>query len=158
MILFTPANMVLVQVLASASDLKTVVRVVYAYDHSAEAVTAAIRFSAPEAIKEYGEVDMEIRALWIREARQAYALGERLIRRLARPLWSVIFETGIDYADLSPGDDIVLSHPYLPIEEPVTVTILDCEVDYGAAVVRITTEIPAGAAPKIVMETLSTAM
>ena len=154
---FTIKNMQNLQILAKAGDLKTVVRVAFAYDYARGEITQALRFVAPDSIALYGEMETEIRALWITEPRQAYALGERMLAWMARPRWIISFDTGIEHALLPTGEDIELLHPLIPADGVQTTTVLDSETDYGQAVVRIYTEIPAGPVPRIVMTTLSTA-
>jgi hypothetical protein len=152
-------NMHGVSVSASYSNIKTVLRLPYAYDFALGEYTRALELEAPEMIAhpDYGRIETEMGAHWLYLPRDAHNVAERLLTRLARPIWDVSFATDIRYASLPPGAPIVLDHPLLPLVEPAACTVLDCVADLDGANLDITTEIPAGPVPRLTLASNATA-
>lgn len=135
---------------ARSDGLVTALRLVYARDWAQGKATKAMLLEAPEAIERYGRSEAEHRADWLHLPRLAFALGETLLRRLARPRWEMSF--GVPWRiglRLAPGQDISISHPRLPVSGPVLVA--DAQLDWSAATVNVTCWAMAGPAPRVVL-------
>ena len=71
------------QASTTAAGLHTAVRVLYDYDHAAQRYRRAIQLQAPEAVKDFGLLELEWPAPWLRTPRQAEELGQRVLGWLA---------------------------------------------------------------------------
>ncbi|HRQ57672.1 MAG TPA: carboxypeptidase-like regulatory domain-containing protein [Azoarcus taiwanensis] len=131
----------------------TVLRVLFDYDNAAGRHRRAIELRAPGAVKDYGVLDLEWDAGWLRSPRDAEALGRRMLAWLARPRWRVSWSR--DYADIRPGAWADIAHPRAPIVGRHR--LLDAELDLASPELRCVVEAPVGAAPEIAMTRLSTA-
>lgn len=142
--------------LSAASDhgsIYTVLRVLYDYDHAASRHRRALQVEAPDAIKQYGCIERELDARWLRSPPEAHALATRLLADAARPRWSL--SADIALADVPPGTLVALAHPRAPLAGRLLV--FDAEADLAANRLRLQLSAPAGAAPAIVLAKLSSA-
>ncbi len=133
------------------SDLViTTLRLVYDYDWAQGKATKAMLLEAPDAISLYGRTEAEHAAGWLHLPRLAFALGEPLLKRWARPRWELSF--GVPWRiglTIAPGQDISISHPRLPVAGAVLVA--DAQLDWSSATVNLTCWAPAGPAPRVVL-------
>lgn len=136
-----------------ATGLATAVRVLYDYDHAAQRYRKAVQVHAPEAESEWGVIEAEWPAPWLRTARDAEALGRRMLGQLARPRWRVSFE--LPFSDVQTGSWVHLQHPLSPLTGPHR--LVGTEIDTAGAVVRCTVEAAVGSAPDIEVQQSSTA-
>lgn len=141
------------QATTSAQGVYTVLRVLYDYDHAAQRYRRAIQLRAPDAVKDYGELELEWPAPWLRSPRDAEALGQRILPWLARPRWNVTWQQS--YADAPTGGWADVSHPLSPLQGRHRLVTAD--MDLGAATLACAIEAPVGAAPAIETMRLSTA-
>lgn len=120
-------------------DIYTVLRVLYDYDHAAGRASRAVQIEAPDAIREYGRIEMEWNAGWLRSPRHAEELGHRILQAIARPRWRITWSQPL--TDIAPGDWADLQHPLLPVsgrhrlseaEQNFSVQSITCMIDAAA--------------------------
>lgn len=138
---------------ASATGLVTVLRVLYDYDHAAGRYGRAIQLRAPDAAKDYGELELEWPAPWLRTPRHAEALGQRMLAWLARPRWRVGWRQS--FADVATGAWVEVDHPLSPISGRHR--LIEARLDLSSASLECSIEAPVGAPPAIETMRLSSA-
>ena len=136
-----------------ATGLYTVLRVLYDYDHAGQRYRRAIQLRAPDAAKDFGELELEWNAPWLRTPRQAEALGQRMLAWLARPRWRVTWRQS--WADVATGAWVDIDHPLAPIAGRHR--LLAARLDLSAASLECTAEAPVGPVPAIETVKLSAA-
>ena len=141
------------QAATSAQGVYTLLRVLYDYDHAAQRYRRAIQLRAPDAAKDFGELDLEWQAPWLRSPRHAEALGQRMLAWLARPRWRVSWQQS--YSAASAGAWADIAHPQSPLQGRYR--LVSADLDLGAATLACAVEAPVGAAPAIETTRLSTA-
>lgn len=141
------------QAATSATGIYTVLRVLYDWDYAAARFRRAIQLQAPEAVKEYGALELEWQAPWLRTPRHAEQLGQRMLAWLARPRWRVTWRQSA--ADVATGAWVDIDHPLSPIQGRHR--LISAELDLSAASLSCTVEAPVGAVPEIETTRLSTA-
>ena len=141
------------QAATSATGIHTALRVLYDYDHAAGRFARAIQLEAPDAIKDYGRLELEWPAPWLRTPRQAEALGQRMLAWLARPRWRVSWRQSL--ADVATGSWVEIDHPRSPVQGRHR--LVGAELDLDAAVLACAIEAPVGAPPAIETTRLSAA-
>jgi hypothetical protein len=141
------------QASTTAAGLHTAVRVLYDYDHAAQRYRRAIQLQAPEAVKDFGLLELEWPAPWLRTPRQAEELGQRVLGWLARPRWRVSWRHS--FADVATGAWVDMAHPLSPIAGRHR--LVSAELDLSAAGLTCTVEAPVGPVPQIETTTLSSA-
>lgn len=135
---------------ARADQLITALRLVYDYDWAQGKAAKAMLLEAPDAIALYGRTEAEHAVRWLHLPRLAFALGETLLKRWARPRWELSF--GVPWRiglQLAPGQDLSISHPRLPVSGAVLVA--DAQLDWRSATVNVTCWAPAGPEPRVVL-------
>lgn len=140
---------------AVATDLVTVLRVLYDRDWAARRHRRALQIEAPEAIERFGRLEAELDAGWLRDSRQALALAERRLGYQARPRWVLRAGVSRRQSDIRAGDDIELSHPCLPAGGRWLVS--DVELDLADGSARVRAETPVGAVPRLALTRLAAA-
>ena len=141
------------QASADASGIITVLRVLYDYDHAAARYRRAVQVQAPDAIKEYGALEQEWQAPWLRSPRHAEALGQRMLAWLSRPRWRLSWQ--MSFADIPTGGWIDIHHPLSPVQGRHR--LLGAELDLSAAALSCSIEAAVGDALIIETTKLSTA-
>lgn len=141
------------QAATAAQGVFTVLRVLYDYDHAAQRYRRAIQLRAPEAAKDFGELELEWPAPWLRSPRHAEALGQRMLAWLARPRWRVTWQQS--YADAATGAWVEVGHPLSPLQGRHR--LVSADLDLAAATLACAIEAPVGAVPAIETTRLSTA-
>lgn len=141
------------QASTTAQGIYTVLRVLYDYDHAAQRYRRAIQLRAPEAVKDFGVLEMEWPAPWLRTPRHAEALGQRMLAWLARPRWRVTWQQ--PYADVATGGWVDVNHPLSPLQGRHR--LITADLDLSAASLSCAIEAPVGDAPAIETTRLSTA-
>ncbi len=141
------------QAATQATGIVTVLRVLYDYDHANERYRRAVQLRAPEAARDYGELELEWNAPWLRTPRHAEALGQRMLAWLARPRWRLSWQQS--FADVETGAWADLAHPLAPITGRHR--LLAARLDLSTASLECTAEAPVGVAPLIETTKLSTA-
>lgn len=136
-----------------ATGIVTVLRVLYDWDDAGSRYRRAIQLQAPEAVKDYGTLELEWAAPWLRTPRHAEALGQRMLAWLARPRWRLTWQQS--FADVATGAWVNITHPLSPVQGRHR--LLGAELDLSAASLSCTVESPVGAAPVIETTKLSTA-
>ena len=132
----------------SAGDLVTVLRVEFAFGAEGQAKQALI-LECPDAIRRFGRIEATHSAKWTASPRQAEAIGVALLRRLARPSWTISASIPPAAARrLLPGDDVVLDHAWLPSG---TALVTDLEEQPLAMTATLTCRLAAGAVPTITL-------
>ncbi len=130
----------------SASELVTVLRIEFAFDATGQAKQALI-LECPDAIRRFGRIEATHSAKWTASPRQAESIGVAMLKRLARPSWTISASIPPTLARrLMPGDDVVLNHPWLPSG---TALVTDLEEQPLAMTATMTCRIAAGAVPTI---------
>lgn len=142
-----------VQASTSATGLYTALRVLYDYDHAAQRYRRAIQLQASDAIKDYGLLELEWPAPWLRTPRQAEELGQRMLAWLARPRWRVTWQQ--QFADVATGAWVELAHPLSPVQGRHR--LISAELDLSSASLTCTVEAPVGPPPAMETVRLSTA-
>ena len=141
------------QAATAAQGVYTVLRVLYDYDHAAGRYRRALQLRAPEVVKDYGELEIEWAAPWLRSPRHAEALGQRMLSWLARPRWRVSWQQS--YTDAPAGAWVSISHPQSPLQGRHR--LVSADLDLSAATLSCAVEAPVGDAPAIETTRLSTA-
>ncbi|QIL81791.1 carboxypeptidase regulatory-like domain-containing protein [Diaphorobacter sp. HDW4A] len=141
------------QATTQATGICTVLRVLYDWDHAGSRFRRAIQLQAPDAVNEYGVLEQEWKAPWLRTARHAEQLGQRMLAWLARPRWRVTWQQS--FADVATGAWVHLNHPLSPIEGRHR--LVSAELDLSAASLSCTVEAPIGSSPVIETTQLSSA-
>lgn len=139
-----------------ASDITTVLRILYDYDHGGQRYRRAIQLQAPDAVKEYGSLELDWPAPWLRTPRHAEALGQRILSWLSRPRWRVTWRQSAAVPDiLTTGAWVDMQHPLSPIQGRHR--LINAELDLSSAEVACTIEAPVGDSRAIETTRLSTA-
>lgn len=134
-------------------DIYTVLRVLYDYDHAAGRASRAVQIEAPDAIREYGRIEMEWNAGWLRSPRHAEELGHRILQAIARPRWRITWNQPL--TDIAPGDWADLQHPLLPVSGRHRLS--EAEMNFTGQSIACMVEAAAGATPETVTGQLSSA-
>ncbi|PAT33513.1 carboxypeptidase-like regulatory domain-containing protein [Vandammella animalimorsus] len=142
-----------VQASAEAGGIVTVLRVLYDWDHAAGRYLRAVQLRAPDAAREFGELEMDWPAPWLRSPRQAQALGARMLAWLARPRWRVSWQQ--DFADIATGAWVDIDHPLAPISGRQR--LVHAQLDLQQASLACSVIAPVGDAPEIEIVRLSSA-
>lgn len=142
-----------VQAATQATGIYTVLRVLYDYDHALGRYRRAIQLQAPDAVKEYGTLELEWPAPWLRTPRHAEQLGQRMLAWLARPRWRVTWRQSS--SGVATGAWVDVQHPLSPIAGRHR--LLNARLDLSAASLECEIEAPVGPAPAIETMRLSTA-
>lgn len=149
----TPGNATAPAASCRHDDIHTVLRVLYDYDHAAGRAARAIQLEAPASIREYGRIELEWDAGWLKSPRHAEALGRRILAAIARPRWRVEWQQPL--AALAPGDWVQIDHPQLPVAGRHR--LIEAEVDIAGVSLSCTVDAAVGNAPKIITGALSAA-
>jgi hypothetical protein len=132
----------------SASDLVTVLRVEYAPDATGQAQKALV-LECPSAVRRFGRIEATHVARWTLSPRQAESIGRAVLSRRCRPAWSITAQIPPAVARrLMPGDDVTLSHPWLPSGSAL---VTDLEEQPLAMTATITCRMAAGPLPAITL-------
>lgn len=137
----------------AATGIFTVLRVLYDWDFAAERYRRAIQLQAPDAVKDYGVLELEWPAPWLRTARHAEELGKRMLAWLARPRWSVNWEESAEKVET--GAWVEMVHPLSPVQGRHR--LLNAELGLSSASLACAIEAPVGPVPAIETVKLSTA-
>lgn len=141
------------QASTQATGLCTSLRVLYDYDHAAQRYRRALQLQASEALKEYGLLEQEWPAPWLRTPRQAELLGQRVLSWLARVRWRITWQQA--FADVATGSWVELAHPLCPVAGRHR--LVSAQLDLGSARLSCTVEAAVGPAPRIETVRLSSA-
>lgn len=141
------------QAATSAQGVYTVLRVLYDFDHAAQRYRRAIQLRAPDVVKDYGELELEWTAPWLRSPRHAEALGQRMLGWLARPRWRVTWQQS--FANSATGAWVDMAHPQSPLQGRHRLVTAD--LDFSTATLSCAIEAPVGDVPAIETTRLSTA-
>ncbi len=142
------------QAATSAQGIYTVIRVLYDYDYAATRYRRAIQLRAPDAVREFGELELEWNAPWLRSPRHAEQLGQRMLAWLARPRWRVTWQQPAT-ADVATGAWVELAHPLSPLQGRHR--LVGADLDLSSASIACAAEAPVGDAPAIETMRLSSA-
>lgn len=142
------------QAATAAQGIYTVIRVLYDYDHAATRYRRAIQLRAPDAVREFGELELEWPAPWLRSPRHAEQLGQRMLAWLARPRWRVTWRQPAA-ANVATGAWAELAHPLSPLQGRHR--LVGADLDLSDASVACAVEAPVGAAPAVETMRLSSA-
>lgn len=142
------------QAATSAQGIYTVIRVLYDYDYAATRYRRAIQLRAPDAVREFGELELEWNAPWLRSPRHAEQLGQRMLAWLARPRWRVTWQQPAA-ADVVTGAWVELDHPLSPLQGRHR--LVGADLDLSSASVACAAEAPVGHPPAIETMRLSSA-
>ncbi len=141
------------QAATSAAGLHTALRVLYDYDHAAQRYRRALQLQASDAVKDYGLLELEWPAPWLRTPRHAEALGQRMLAWLARPRWRVTWQQS--FADVATGAWVEMAHPLSPVQGRHR--LVSAELDLSSASLTCAIEAPVGDVLAIQTTRLSTA-
>lgn len=114
------------------------------YAHEDGSPRASVRLEAPDSIALYGRRSETLDATWVRSARVAASVGQRVLEQRARPNWAITI--AVD-RPLSLGDSIALAHPLSPVTGTYVITSREIDLDSGRATVSITA--PVGDVPVV---------
>lgn len=134
-------------------DIYTVLRVLYDYDHAAGRASRAVQIESPDAIREYGRIEMEWNAGWLRSPRHAEELGHRILQAIARPRWRITWSQPL--TDIAPGDWADLQHPLLPVSGRHRLS--EAEQNFSGQSITCMVDAAAGDTPETVTGQLSSA-
>lgn len=140
---------------ADHTTLATVARVTFAHDWAAGQPRQALTLSAPEAIALYGRIEATLDLPAVRTARDALTIGAAILADRARPAWTITASAAESVVDAAIADTITLSHPWAPTG-PAVVTAIERDAEQGTRGYTLT--LPAGPAPRIVLERRSQAI
>ncbi|HRL98822.1 MAG TPA: carboxypeptidase-like regulatory domain-containing protein [Acidovorax sp.] len=141
------------QASTAATGIYTVLRVLYDWDYAAGRFRRAIQLQAPDAVKDYGALELEWQAPWLRTPRHAEQLGQRMLSWLARPRWRLVWQQS--FADVATGAWVDIDHPLSPIQGRHR--LVSAQLNLSAATMSCEVEAPVGDAPAIETVRLSTA-
>ena len=150
----SPLNMREVIAECSHAQIVTALRIVYDYDYALGQPRQALALECPEAIRQYGKIEREWDAAWLRSPREAQALGQRMLAWMCRPRWRVRWQQS-GWPSVKTGDLVHIDHPLSPLRGAFR--LLTADLDLAALRVECAIEGAVGEAPKIVTTTLSTA-
>lgn len=129
--------------------LATIARVTFAHDWATGQPRQALTLSAPDALKLYGRIETTLDLPAVRTARDALAIGSAILAERARPAWVVTAQAATAALDAEVADTVALAHPWVPAGSAV-VTALEHDIERGTR--TYTLAMPAGAAPRVVLE------
>lgn len=101
-----------VKVNSRRSDIYTVLRVHYNFNHATGEPGGVMQIEAPLKIKRFGRITKKVELRWIKPKWLASQIGQRYLEYYARPKWDVVFKS-IRY-QISPGQYVNFQHNYLP--------------------------------------------
>lgn len=136
-------------------SLATVARVTFAHDWASGQPRQALTLSAPDAIKLYGRIEAELAMPAVRTARDALAIGTAILADRARPQWSITAQAASSALSAEVADTLTLAHPWVP-EGAAVVIALERNTEQGTR--SYTLAMPAGAAPRVVLDRRSQAI
>jgi len=153
----TPLTAKDLQSSCEATGITTSLRVLYDWDYAAGRYLKAIQITAPEAEKQHGTLALEWPAPWLRSSRHAEALGQRILRYLARPRWRLTWQQAWTHeaATTPTGAWADIQHPLSPVAGRVR--LINASLDLGQATLQCAAEAAAGEAPQIETQRLSSA-
>lgn len=140
---------------ADHASLATVARVTFGYDWATGQPRQALTLSAPDAINAYGRIETELDMPAVRTARDALALGEARLAAHARPVWTISAQAAAAVVEASIADTLTLAHPWVPSGSGVVVAL---ERNQTEGTRGYTITMPAGPAPRIVLDSRSVAV
>ena len=146
---FSSTNMQGFTASAMHDGVATVLRVLFKYDFASGEFEGSLQLEAPEEIIKYGRIEKIIEARWVPTHRQALALGKRYLRYLAKPRWSISFDTSSKEALCSVGDEISVNYPISPVGGKMMVMKTDYSVNKLSA--RISAEYVSTQPTRIIM-------
>lgn len=132
---------------ASAGGLATMARAAFAYDWAANVARQSVTVTAPDAVREYGLLEVEMDLGGVRTARDALAIAQARLADLARPSWT-IRATVSGSMRVARGDSVAMSHPRVPAG---TALVLSTAHDRARGTLELVMWMPAGAAPRVEM-------
>jgi hypothetical protein len=131
----TPLTMQDLSSEAHHTDLVNVLRVKYAYDWSTGQHARTIEIQDADSIRRYGRIEADWDAGWLRLERQAQSLGRRLLDAMARPRWSVTWQSPAIHA--RPGDWVTIANPGSPIQARARLISADVDVASNTATLAV---------------------
>lgn len=135
------------------SYLHTHLRINYDYDFGEGSHRKAILLVAPDAVKDFGVIELEWDASWLRSPRIAETVGRRILRNLARPQWMLDWEQ--DFTIVETGGWVDIDHPHLPVSGRHRLS--DAELNFSGATLKCASMAAVGPEPKVVTVSLATA-
>jgi len=113
------------QAASSHQHIYTRLRILFDWDCAQQRHRQALEASAPQAIAQHGDKLLEWPAPWLRHARDAGQLAERILGHTARPRWRISWQTALTSARI--GDTVHIRHPHSPLSGhwPITATEID---------------------------------
>ena len=146
---FTATNVEHFSAGADYNDISTVLRILFNYDFATGEFAGTLQLEAPEEIVRYGRIEKILEARWVLTHRQALHLGKRYLRYLAKPRWSISFDTSSKEAACDVGDSIFVNYPICPVSGDMVVMKTDYNVNKLSA--RITAEYVSPSPTKIII-------
>lgn len=132
---------------ASAGGLASMARAAFAYDWAATGARQSVTVTAPDAVREYGLVEVEMDLGGVRTARDALAIASARLADLARPGWTI--RATVDGSlRVERGDSVAVSHPRVPAG---TALVLSTARDRARNMLELVMWMPAGVAPRVEM-------
>ena len=132
---------------ASAGDLATVARAAFAYDWAANGARQSVTVQAPDAVREFGLMEVEMDLGGVRTARDALAIARARLADLARPSWTIraTVDGGLQ---VERGESVTMAHPRAPAGAAL---VLSTARDRARGTLELVLWMPAGAAPRVEM-------
>ena len=96
------------------TTLHTTARVAYAFDWAANGARSAMNIAAPQAVRVWGDLPLQIDLPAVRTARDALAIASARLAAAARPLWVLEAEVSERAGDLREGMTVLINHPHAP--------------------------------------------
>ncbi|MEW6446334.1 MAG: phage tail protein [Pseudomonadota bacterium] len=150
----TPLELIDPEASATHDGLATTLRISYAHDASGRA-GGAVTLRAPARADDIGDITLDMAAPWLRTARDAVAVGERILQDKARPAWTITARVDAAVsADWMPGDVLNIQHPLMPAGDAVLLSIDESTEGVNS----ITLRRAAGITPLITLVQLSRAV
>lgn len=132
---------------AAAGDLATVARAAFDFDWAASGARQSVTVTAPDAVREYGRLEVEMHLPGVRTARDALAIASARLADLARPGWTI--RATVDGAlQVACGEYVAMSHPRVPVG---TAMVLSTARDHARGTLDLVMWMPSGAAPRVEM-------
>jgi len=149
----TPLHTSELQAASSHQHIYTRLRILFDWDDSLQRHRQSLEATAPQAIKEHGDHPLEWPAPWLRHARDARQLAQRILGQTARPRWRISWQQNLTTARI--GDTAALHHPHSPLQGhwPIVAT----DIDSTSATLQCSVIGNTGPAPDITLGTASRA-
>lgn len=134
---------------SSLDAIATVVTVRFGYDWQAGDYTGSVTYTAPEQVKQYGNIERVIEAPFCATGRQACLIAEYWCQRLSVPQYTANIETDRSNRGVQIASRISLNHPHLPGGSVDNALIINREYNPETGSLSLTALLPSAVLPVV---------